>query len=74
MTTLIGRTFEGTVENGLVRLSEDVALPERAKVYVVVPDVVGGTAPSIRSPRLVRSEQAVDFVKEVLESDDDAGI
>ena len=31
-------TFQGTVENGQVRLSADVRLPEKAKVYVVVPD------------------------------------
>ena len=61
MSTLIGRTFEGTVENGLVRLSEGVVLPDRAKVYVVLPDVVGGTAPSIRSPRLLRSRAGRGF-------------
>jgi hypothetical protein len=32
------RTFQGTVENGQVRLADDVHLPENAKVYVVVPD------------------------------------
>ena len=31
-------TFQGTVENGQVRLADDVHLPEKAKVYVVVPD------------------------------------
>ena len=31
-------TFQGTVENGQVRLPADVRLPEKAKVYVVVPD------------------------------------
>ncbi|HEU5012049.1 MAG TPA: hypothetical protein VFT66_05855 [Roseiflexaceae bacterium] len=31
-------TFQGTVENGQVRLAADVHLPENAKVYVVVPD------------------------------------
>ena len=31
-------TFQGTVENGQVRLAADVRLPEKAKVYVVVPD------------------------------------
>ena len=38
-------TYQGTVENGQVRLAEDVRLPENAKVYVVVPDAesdVGG--------------------------------
>ena len=32
-------TYQGTVENGQVRLAEDVRLPENAKVYVIVPDV-----------------------------------
>ncbi len=32
-------TFQGTVENGQVRLPADVELPEKAKVYVVVPDL-----------------------------------
>ena len=31
-------TFQGVVENGQVRLASDVRLPERATVYVVVPD------------------------------------
>jgi antitoxin component of MazEF toxin-antitoxin module len=32
-------TYQGTVENGQVRLAGNVRLPEDAKVYVVVPDV-----------------------------------
>lgn len=32
-------TYQGTVENGQVRLAGDIRLPENAKVYVVVPDV-----------------------------------
>ncbi len=32
-------TFQGTVEDGQVRLAADVQLPEHATVYVVVPDV-----------------------------------
>ncbi|HEX8070554.1 MAG TPA: hypothetical protein VF546_11420 [Pyrinomonadaceae bacterium] len=36
--------YEGTVENGQVRLAEDIRLPEKAKVYVVVPDVEAHTA------------------------------
>ena len=31
-------TFQGMVENGQVRLANDVRLPERTTVYVVVPD------------------------------------
>ncbi len=32
-------TFQGTIENGQVRLPADVLLPEKAMVYVVVPDL-----------------------------------
>ena len=31
-------TFEATIENGQVRFETDVHLPEKAKVYVVVPE------------------------------------
>jgi hypothetical protein len=31
-------TFQGTVEKGQVKLAADIRLPEKAKVYVVVPD------------------------------------
>ncbi len=56
---------EATVENGQSRLSERVQLPERAKVYVVVPGVEEATRFQIASPRLARPELTVDFVKEV---------
>lgn len=32
------KTFQGTVEEGQVKLEAKIRLPERAKVYVVVPD------------------------------------
>lgn len=32
-------TFQGTIENGQVRLPANVNLPEKAMVYVVVPDL-----------------------------------
>ena len=31
-------TFQGTVEKGQVKLASNIRLPEKAKVYVVVPD------------------------------------
>ena len=31
-------TYQGTVENGQVRLAGDIRLPENIRVYVVVPD------------------------------------
>ena len=32
-----GMTFEGTVENGQIKLPETVHLPEHTRVFVVVP-------------------------------------
>ena len=32
-------TYQGTVENGQVRLAGDIRLPEHARVYVVVLDI-----------------------------------
>lgn len=32
-------TFQGTIENGQVRLPANANLPEKATVYVVVPDL-----------------------------------
>ena len=61
------RTFEGIVEKGQIRLPTTVRLPERAKVYVVIPDMEIQAVAYIGSPRLVHSEQAADFKKEVVE-------
>ena len=68
------RTYEGRVENGQIQLRGNVALPDRTRVYVVVPEETYEDPPRIRSPRLVHREQAEDFVKEVLEVQNDAGI
>ena len=72
--------YEGVVENGCVQLAGGVVLPEKAKVYVVVPeDVVEievQPVSHIASPRLVHPEQAKDFAKEVevLQEKTDAGL
>ena len=68
------RTFEGIVEQGQIRLPATVRLPEKAKVYVVIPDVEIQTVAFIGSPRLVHPEQAADFKKEVIEELPDAGV
>jgi hypothetical protein len=60
-------TFEGFVENGQIRLSGGVHLPEKARVYVVVPDVEVTSAAYVGSPRLLHREQAADFEKEVIQ-------
>jgi hypothetical protein len=61
-------TFEGIVEDGQIRLNPNVHLPERTKVYVVVPDFEGKPVVHIFSPRLANPEQTGDFKKEVVEA------
>jgi hypothetical protein len=65
-------TVEGIVVNGRIQLPEGVELPERAKVYVVVPDVAVPPA-RIFSPRLARPADAADFAKQVIEAPANAG-
>lgn len=65
-------TFEGFVENGQIRLPVSIRLPEKAKVYVVIPDVEVPYVPYVGSPRLVHPEQAAYFKKEVVEDDENA--
>lgn len=67
-------TIEASVENGQIRLPPSVRLPEKTKVYVIVPDVEVTAAARIASPRLARPEQAADFAKEVSEEGRDAGL
>jgi len=67
-------TYEGFVEGGQVRLPGDVHLPEKAKVYVVVPEEETWPVPFLASPRLRHPEQAKDFEKEVIKEGNDAGL
>jgi hypothetical protein len=66
------RTFEGIVENGQIRLRDNVMLPERAKVYVVIPDLETVPLARVYSPRLAHPGQAIDFTKEIVEVPADA--
>ena len=77
-------TVEGVVENGQIRLRENVTLPERATVYVVVPNVPGvSNVPAgpqvllraplrVYSPRLAHPQEAAEFVQQVTEGPADA--
>jgi hypothetical protein len=65
-------TFEGVVDHGQIKLTNGVLLPEKVKVYVVVPDFQTLQQPQIRSPRLAHPEQANDFKMEVTEVIPDA--
>ena len=67
-------TVEGVVANGQIRLRDDVTLPEHTKVYVVIPEMETAPQAHIPSPRLAHPEQAVDFVKEIIEVSADAAL
>ena len=54
-------TFEGIVENGQIKLPKNVRVPERTKVYVVIPGIGLPGALRLMSPRLAHPEQAKDF-------------
>jgi hypothetical protein len=58
-------TFEGIIENGTIRLRGNIQLPEKTRVYVIVPDISIEPVSRIFSPRLAHPEQASDFFKEV---------
>jgi hypothetical protein len=66
--------LEGVVENGQIRLSEKIDLPEKTKVYVIIPGVEIPKIPHVYSPRLAHPEQAGDFKKEVVEETPNAGV
>lgn len=61
-------TLEGIVEKGQIRLTSDLRLPDKTKVYVVIPSIHVENVASIVSPRLADPSQAVDFKMEVLEN------
>ncbi len=66
--------FEGVVDNDAVRLPSHVHLPNRTRVFVVVPEAEGRRTAAVLSPRLAHPEQASDFKKEILEESSDAGV
>ena len=65
-------TFEGVVDGDRIRLADGVQLPDRTKVYVVVPGLETKTGGQILSPRLKHPEQISDFKKEIVETPPDA--
>ncbi len=67
-------TYEGIVENGHVTLPPNADIPEKTRVYVLVPDVETQKTLHIPSPRLVHPEQAKDFEMQVIEDTTDADL
>ncbi len=66
-------TYEGVVENGHVTLPLDADIPEKTRVYVLVPDAKTRKTFNIPGARLVHPEQAKEFEKLVVEDNTDAG-
>lgn len=67
-------TIEAIVENGQIRLPSSIRLPEKAKVYILIPDTEAPPISYIGSPRLAHPGQAPDFQKEVIEESPNAGL
>jgi hypothetical protein len=67
-------TIEGIIENGQIRLLENIRLPEKTRVYVVVAESEAARLAHVYSPRLAHPEQAGDFVKQVFEVSTDAPV
>lgn len=60
-------TYEAVVENGQIKLLANIELPEKAKVYVIIPEEKVLETVYIRSPRLVDKSKLADFHKEMIE-------
>ena len=67
-------TYEGIVEDGRIRLEAVVRLPDKTRVYVVVPGMPVESAARIFSPRLAHPEEQADFVMEMVDEPSDAGV
>ncbi|MBN1314057.1 MAG: hypothetical protein JXA42_01270 [Anaerolineales bacterium] len=67
-------TIEGVVENGTIRLKTNINLPDKLKVYVIIPGLETKEVAHVYSPHLVHPEQAIDFKKEVIEESPNAGV
>ena len=66
-------TYEGVVENGHVTLPPDADIPDKTRVYILVPNP--DRTYKVMTPRLAYPEQAKDFLKlEVIDESDDADL
>jgi hypothetical protein len=67
-------TYEGIIEDGRVRLPSDAGIPEKTRVYVLVPEAETLSATYVASPHLADPQQARDFQMEVIEDATKAGV
>ena len=66
--------FEGIIEKGQIKLTGNISLPEKTKVYVIIPGAEAKSSFHVYTPRLAHPEQAADFKKEVIEEATDASV
>lgn len=67
--------LEGIIENGQIRLLNALDLPEKTRVYIIVPGIqINQKKVHLYSPRLVHPEQAKYFEPEVVELASDASL
>ncbi len=67
-------TYEGIVERGKIRLRPGIRLPEKTRVYIVIPGLQVEKTARVSTPRLAHPEQASDFKLEVSEDKSDASV
>ncbi len=67
-------TLEGIVEQGQIKLTSSIGLPEHTKVYIVVPEAEVERTVHLYTPRLAHSEAAADFTLEVIEAPSNANL
>ncbi len=67
-------TYEGVVENGHVTLPPEADIPDKTRVYVLVPNPDVDLTYKIMSPRFADPEQVKDFKMEVIDESQNAGI
>ncbi len=58
--------FEGVVENGQIRLTDIVKLPDNTEVYVIAPGIKIDQIAPFHRPRFAHPEQAADFKMTVI--------
>jgi hypothetical protein len=66
--------LEGIVESGKIRLISSLRLPEKARVFVVIPEVNENPVAYVHTPHLRHPEQAADFRLDMTEDQPDASI
>lgn len=62
----MAQAYGAIYEDGIIRLNDNVSLPERTQLYVLVPDPEDRPVYKIVRPRLVNRERIDRFVKEVV--------